>query len=374
MKKIKKKNILYLFSDTGGGHRAGAKSLMEAVEELKPQKYNQEMIDVFAKCSGFLNVFAKLYAPLINNIPKFWGTLYRLLDNPSRLKTLEKISKPFIQKELIKLIKNKNPDIIVSVHPLINQITAQAIKETGKKIPFIVVVMDPVTFHRAWITPDPDMFILATEEAKRLAIEYGLPPKKAKVIGLPINPKFSKKQPGKTILRKQDGLDLKLFTILLMGGGEGAGGIDTIIDAINRSALNLQLIVITGRNKKLKSKLEKVAFRMPVKIYGFTNEVPRIMAESDLIITKGGPGAVAESLAMNLPMIITSWLPGQEEGNVEFVQKNKLGYITKEPQKVVHQIKELQDPKIYKKIQLNIRRNKKPNAVFDIASNIIGYL
>ena len=58
-----KKKILYLFSDTGGGHRAGAKALINAVEEVKPKTYDQEMIDVFAECSGFLNIFAPRHIP-----------------------------------------------------------------------------------------------------------------------------------------------------------------------------------------------------------------------------------------------------------------------------------------------------------------------
>lgn len=64
-----KKKILYLFSDTGGGHRSGAKALMNAVEGLKPGKFEQEMVDVFAECSGFLNIFARLYAPVIKFSP-----------------------------------------------------------------------------------------------------------------------------------------------------------------------------------------------------------------------------------------------------------------------------------------------------------------
>jgi len=363
-----KKKILYLFSDTGGGHRSGAQALINAVEQTRPGQFDQEMVDVFAECSGFLNIFARLYAPVIKYSPKMWGLLYYFLDDEKKLEQLERVSRPFILKELTKLIKKTKPDVIVSVHPLVNHLTVQAIKDTGLKIPFVVVVMDPVTLHRAWITPEVDLCLVATEEAKKLAIKYGMPERKIKVEGMPIDPRFAKGPQKKETPH--------FFTVLLMGGGEGAGGMYQIIEAIDRAQLKVQLIVIAGRNKKLeeKLKLQASSFSFPIKVYGFTDQVPKLMSQSDLIITKAGPGSIAEALAMNLPIIITSWLPGQEEGNVKFVESEHLGKVTKDPECVVEIIKELMDPVEYRRILKNIERARKPHAAFDIASNIIKLL
>lgn len=363
-----KKKILYLYSDTGGGHRSAATALMRAVEHLRVGSYLQEMVDVFAACSGFLNIFAKLYAPVIKYSPKMWGRLYYWLDDERKLERLEKISRPFILKELTALIQDKNPQVIVSVHPMVNHLAVQAIKETGKRIPFVMVIMDPVTLHRAWIAPEVDLCIVATPEAKRLASSYGMPEKKIKVIGLPIDPKF--------FLRSKKGIKTKDFTILLMGGGEGAGKMEEIVKEINRAKLKVQLIVIAGRNKKLeiylKRKIHKLGF--PMRVYGFTDQVPEIMAESDLIITKAGPGTIAEALAMNLPLIITSWLPGQEEGNVEFVEREKVGKVCKNPKKIVEIIEEFMQPKTLEEMHRNISRVSRPHAALDIAHEIFRYL
>jgi len=367
-----KKKILYLFSDTGGGHRSAATAIMKAVGK----RADQEMIDVFAEGSGFLNVFAKLYSPVIKYSPNLWGMLYYFLDDEKKLQQLEKISRPFILKKLTQIIKTKRPDIIVSVHPMVNHLTVQAIKESGSKIPFIVVITDPVTLHRAWITPNVDLCIVATDQAKKYAVQYGMPPKKIRVIGMPIHPKFAIGPKNKEKLRKKDGLDPKTFTILLMGGGEGAGGMYQIIKEIDRSGLKVQLIVIAGRNKKLEQKLLAESDRMSIKmkVYGFTDQVPDIMSASDLIITKAGPGTIAEALAMNLPIIITSWLPGQEEGNVKFVEQSKVGFITKDPKKVVEIISRLKNSQGLKMISKNIKKARKPHAAIDIADNIIKYL
>ncbi len=370
------KKILYLFSETGGGHRSAAVALTEAIKHLKHGKVAQEMVDVFAECSGFLNIFAKLYAPMIKYTPKFWGKLWYFLDDMKKLERLENMARPFIKGELCKLISNKMPDVIVSVHPMINHLTIQAMKDIGRRIPMITIITDPVTFHRAWIDTGVDQVVVATEEAKNKAIEYGMPEEKIKVFGIPIHPRFALKDKEKARLRVRDHLS-EYFTVLMMGGGEGAGKMYDIIKALNETNLKIQLIVIAGRNKKLETKLREEAkrFNFPIKVYGFTDEVPEIMSKSDIIITKAGPGTIAESLAMNLPMIITSWLPGQEEGNIEFVKSEDVGRVCKDPKKVAKIVAELQEKrKEFEHIKNNIKRVRRPHASFAIAKLILKYI
>lgn len=371
-----KKKILYLFSDTGGGHRSAAAAIVRGVEHLHKDLVEQEMVDVFAACSGFLNVFAKLYAPVIKYSPQMWGQLYYWLDDEKKLERLEQMSRPFILKELKSLIEEKEPDAIVSVHPMINRLAVKAIKQSRQKIPFILVITDPVTLHRAWIEPGVDLCIVATPEAKHLAMKYGMPETKIRVIGMPIDPKFFLKDKEKEEARKKDKLKPKLFTILLMGGGEGGGGMYEIAAELDRKKIKAQLIIIAGRNKKLEQKLkkEKDKFSLPIRVYGFTDQVHELMAESDLIITKAGPGTIAEALSMDLPVIITSWLPGQEEGNVEFVVKENVGRVSRDPARIVEIIEELMEPSEFEKMKENIRRVSRPHASIEIAHEIFRYL
>lgn len=371
-----KKKILYLFSDTGGGHRSAVRALMKAIEELKRDAYTQEMVDVFAECSGFLNIFAKLYAPVIKYSPKLWGRLFYFFDDMRKLEHLEKIASPFFRKELAKLLKDEKPDIIVSVHPMINHITVATMKDIHRRIPMITIVMDPVSVHRAWVCEEVDSLVVATPEAKDTCIKHGITPEKIKILGIPVDPKFLLKPKNKENLKEKMGLDPKLPTVLLMGGGEGAGKMYDFVEALNKSGLAIQLIVICGRNRGLELKLKKLIhrFKIPLSLYGFTDKVPELMDASDLIITKAGPGAVAESLAKNLPMIITSWLPGQEEGNVEYVIREGVGEVTRDPKKVVEIVKRFLDPQELKKIRKNIEKVRKPHAVYDIAKLILSYL
>jgi len=371
-----KKKILFFFSDTGGGHRSAATAIVRAVDHLGKDKYSQEMVDVFAACSGFLNLFARLYAPVIKYSPKLWGQLYYWLDDGKKLEQLEKISRPFILEEMKKLLLEKRPDIVVSVHPMVNHLTVKAIKELELKIPFVIVITDPVTLHRAWIAPEADGAIVATPEAKELAVSYGMPESKIKVIGMPIDPKFFLADKEKQAARRKAKLSPKRFTILLMGGGEGGGGMREIIAEFGRTGFDGQIIVITGRNKALETRLKKEAkkFGFPLRVFGFTNQVYELMSESDLIITKAGPGTIAEALAMNLPIIITSWLPGQEEGNVEFVVRENVGRVSRDPHRVVELVKELRETDEFEELKKNVARVSRPQAALEIAREIFSFI
>lgn len=369
-----KKKILYLFSDTGGGHRSAACALMRAVEELKKTDAPmQEMVDVFAECSAFLNIFAKLYAPVIKYSPKMWGMLYYWFNDMKNMQNMEKFARPFLEKELSSLILKRRPDLIVSVHPLLNHISISAMERINYKVPLITIVTDPVSLHRSWVCPDADLIVVATNEAKKQAVNYGADKNSVEVIGLPIDPRFIKPSRKKNILLKEMGLFPNLFTVLLMGGGEGSGKMFNIVNELNNTNIKMQMIVISGRNEFLKSRLDKLAKKLsfPIKVYGFTNEVPDIMSASDIIITKAGPGSIAEALAKELPIIITSWLPGQEEGNVQFVLDNGLGKVASECSEILKAIKSLDDPGVFRKIKNNIKKVNNPKAVFMIAKKIL---
>jgi 1,2-diacylglycerol 3-beta-galactosyltransferase len=145
---------------------------------------------------------------------------------------------------------------------------------------------------------------------------------------------------------------------------------------MDRERLKLQLIVIAGRNKKLEARLKRnlKKFNFPVRVFGFTDQVHELMAESDLIITKAGPGTIAEAMAMGLPLIITSWLPGQEEGNVEFVLRENVGRASKDPKKVVEMVRELQETPLFEELKKNIKRVSRPQAAMEVAREIFRHI
>jgi len=370
-----KKKILYLFSDTGGGHRATTNALISAVKEIRGDDIEQKMIDAFVESSKFMGIASKMYGPAISSrfgADVVWKALWYGTNNKPALKVLEAIGSPFMLQGMAKIFNEYMPDAIVSMHPLLNHLTARVLKNMERKIPFIIVTVDPVSLHKSWITNDADVIVVSTDEAAETCIKEKIPEDKIKVLGFPVRPGFLEGS-DKNDARAGFGLKKDLFTVLVMGGGEGAGNISDIVNELNRSEMDMQLIVICGRNEKLKEKLDAVQYRSPVKIFGFTEEVPKIMTASDIIVTKGGPGAVFEAIAKELPLVITNWLPGQEEGNVRYVKAHGIGVVERNPKDVSGMIKRILEKDLYSKMKEKIKAIRKPRSVFDIAELIISY-
>ena len=105
----------------------------------------------------------------------------------------------------------------------------------------------------------------------------------------------------------------------MIGGGDGMGPLGAIARAFDEAKLPISLVVITGRNEKLKAQLENETWSLPVHIYGFVREIPDMMRAADILVTKAGPGTISEAFNAGLPIILYSRLPGQEDGNVQYV-------------------------------------------------------
>ena len=142
--------------------------------------------------------------------------------------------------------------------------------------------------------------------------------------------------------------------------------------AIDSSGLDVGLVIVCGRNQRLKAILESYKWENSVLIYGFTHAMPDFMRASDFIVTKAGPGTIAEALNAELPIILYSKLPGQEDGNVTFVQEEGAGVWAPTPPDVVRTLTRwISRPEERKRVVENCRRSGRPKAARTVA-HIIG--
>ncbi|GHO54204.1 MGDG synthase family glycosyltransferase [Ktedonobacter robiniae] len=409
---MKQRTILFLIADTGAGHRSAANAIHNAIKLIsqqeqeawqaqqvnqhtdsettgatskatnslpEPTNYRVEIVDVFEEYSRFpLREAVKLYGPTIRYNPKLFGDVFHLSNQEGTVKAVQTLATPLILNGLMRLITSVQPDIIVSIHPLLNHVTVHALQELGLKIPFLTVVTDLVTIHYTWFAEGADAYIVPTEEAKRLYLQRGLDPKRLHMLGMPIDPKFTLPTEEKEALRKRFNLQNDLPTVLLVGGGDGAGGLQAAVKAISQARLPVQLMVVTGRNRRLYAHLQRTRsnFHVPAKIFGFVHNMPELMRAADIIVTKAGPGTICEALSCDLPIILSGYVPGQEEGNVEFVLHNDLGVLALDPRTLVNELRKLIKPgsEILQRRLANARNISRARASFDIAQCILSYL
>jgi 1,2-diacylglycerol 3-beta-galactosyltransferase len=327
-----KRRLLFLFSDTGGGHRAATEAMIEALELEFPGVFDCKMVDFFRDYYPAPWRFAPEIYPPMTKIG-MWGLAYRTSDGRGRARAMAGLQYPYLHRGLRRLLADNPAELIISVHPLVNNTLARAMRKHPS--PFITVVTDMVSTHAFWYDRHADLIIVPTKRAKERAMHFGIAAGNLRVVGLPVADRFCAGQIDKASWREQQGWDARLPAVLLVGGGDGMGPLKRVAKAINEARLPLQLAVICGRNEELKASLEALNWNIPAHIYGFTRQMPAFMTGADILITKAGPGTISEGFIKGLPLILYSKMTGQEDGNVEYVLENNAGVWAPRPREVV---------------------------------------
>ena len=234
------------------------------------------------------------------------------------------------------------------------------------------MVTDLISTHAAWYEKTADLIIVPTEQAYMRGLNLGISADSMKVIGLPVADKFRFPGEGKENIRKKLGWSPDGFYVLLIGGGEGMGPIEEFARAINESCHDASLIVITGRNKQLKTRLDNINWTIPAYIYGFVTNMHELMRAADVLATKAGPGTISEAMICQLPIILYSYMPGQEDGNIDYVVNEGVGYWAPDKETFTTALRQLIDnPQTARKAQEACLRLARPDAAKQIAAELI---
>lgn len=332
----KKSKILFLFSDTGGGHRSAAEAIIEALKLEFGERFNTEMVDIFKQYAPEpLNRMPDWY-PYFVKLPQAWGLGYRLSNGRRRARFISASAWPYVRQNIRNLVAQHPSDLIVSVHPLANEPVLRALGPN--RPPYITVVTDLVTTHAFWYHKQTDLCIVPTASAAERALKFGLKPEQVRLVGLPVADRFCQPPGDRQVLKASLGWPQDRPMVLLIGGGDGMGPLEQMAHAIATGCPKVALTVVTGRNQALKQRLSAERWSIPTFIYGFVREMPDFMRAADILVTKAGPGTISEALIARLPMILYSRLPGQEDGNVSYVVAEGAGKWAPKPEEVVETI------------------------------------
>ncbi|MCM8782944.1 MAG: DUF354 domain-containing protein, partial [Candidatus Omnitrophica bacterium] len=224
-----------------------------------------------------------------------------------------------------------------------------------------------------WIYDTIDYYIAPCQEVKQELIDKGVINDKIKVLGIPVDPGFSKQVSTEEIIRK---LELKqdLPKILVMGGGQGLGPISSLVSILDQIDLNLEILVVTGINRKLYHRIKNriSSFKHRVKVFEFVDNIAELMSVSELIITKAGGITTAEALVKGLPMIIVKPLPGQEMSNTRYLIAKGAALCVENIKDIRSVVKEmLLNKEKLNRMRQSARLISMPHSSIDIANLII---
>ena len=327
------KRLDFIFFDAGGGHRSAANALRLAVERQdRPWEIRlvnlQEVLDP-------LDVFRKYFGIRLQDV-------YNLLLNKGW--TLGSAQLLWVMHQLIRLYhpkqvrlleefwRGRGTDLAVSLVPNLDRAIAESLRKALPGVPFATILTDFADYPpHFWIERESEYLICGSSRAVEQARAQGHSGDRVfRASGMILHPHFYEPVAAdREAERRRLGLNPIFPTGLVLFGGQGSSVMIEIAERLDRSGQALQLILICGRNRKLREALRARRFRIPHFVEGFTAEVQYYMHLSDFFIGKPGPGSISEALAMKLPVIVerNAWTMPQERYNADWVVEQGVGLV-----------------------------------------------
>lgn len=316
------RRILLLSVSAGAGHMRAAEALRaEAIAH--PAGISATHLDVMDFVPGaFRRMYKDFYIALVNTHPSVWGYVYQATNEAEPdglMQRVRRLIERLNTRAIRKAIAAENPDAIICTHFLPAELLSRAIGKGELACPVWLQVTD-FDLHRMWVQPHMRGYFAPNAEVAYRMKANGLQTGAIHVTGIPVMPAFAASH-DRSDCARETGLDGSRATILLMGGGAGIGGLAAVAQRLLAIEGDFQLVALAGRNAAALADLQALARRYPGRLvaHGFTDKVERLMACADFAVTKPGGLTTSECLAMGLPMIVNSPIPGQEERNADFL-------------------------------------------------------
>lgn len=310
--------VLFLSASTGGGHAKAAEAVME-VMKMKDSDFTGQVVDTLKHISPIIDrLVVGAYLKTVKITPRIYGKFYKLSESGENITDITKTFNKLMAVKLVDFINEYAPSVIVCTHTFPLQMLSSLKLKGIVSIPVIGIVTDFVN-HLFWRLDGVDAFIVAHEYIKNDMVKAGMPKERIHTLGIPVSQVFLGKK-DRQQLTQELGLKNKL-TMLVMGGSLGFGKFKDVFSSLLKCNRDIQIIAVTGYNKKLEKELKAMAdnHSKDTKILGYSDRISDLMDVSDFIITKPGGVTVSEALVKKLPILIMSPIPGQEERNARFL-------------------------------------------------------
>ncbi|MBX3081844.1 MAG: hypothetical protein KF716_09445 [Anaerolineae bacterium] len=369
---LHKPHILFLMSDTGGGHRAAARAIEAALQITHPDSFTTELVDMWKDYTPApLNNMPAFYTRWINTHPASYGAQFQVND---RLFQSAAFGRWFSEQSYgrIKHLYGEHPaDVYVCVHSVFVRPAVHALRKLALKKPFLTVVTDYAWPVSLWYDPQVDRCLVPVEPAYERGLTLGMTPGQMILTGPVVHPRFVNLQLSKEEARNQLGWDQDARIALLVGGGEGMGPVVDTAQYIDNSVYVGQLAVVAGRNTALRVQLKSMSWRHKVHIYGFVDNMEVFLRAADVLITKAGPATITEAATIGIPMILNGAIEAQETVNAAYVVQNGAGLYVTEPPRVARELTDLafSETRLHELAE-GAKRLAQPAAIWNIAEEI----
>jgi hypothetical protein len=322
-----------IYFNAGGGHRSAATAL-EAVMAQSHPGWQVRLVNL-QEILDSLDIFRKVANIRLEDVYNHALAKGWTLGSVLILRTMQGVIRtyhPAQVKLLTTVWAERQPEMVVSVVPNFNRAMHESLKKALPAVPFVTILTDMADYPpHFWIEKQQQYFICGTEKAREQALAAGHDPARVfRTSGMILRPQFYEPQ---TTNREDDlrklGLDPALPTGMVMFGGEGSNVMAPIAERLGNSSAKMQLIMICGKNEKIRRHVSALKTTNQIHLEGFTKEIPYFMSLCDFFIGKPGPGSITEAIKMKLPVFLerNAWTMVQERYNTEWVKEHGVGVV-----------------------------------------------
>lgn len=313
------KNFLLVTASIGSGHEKAADAIADGIKEHFPEA-EIDIVDFMRWDTSMVNAFMKsCYLKMLALVPNLYEFMYRFTDGAKKGGVIKLMMAQAMSLSIKGLIKRYQPDVIICTHPFPAEAVSHLGAEWRSRFVSAAVITD-YSVHRMWVCPNMDLYFVGCGFMKKQLVADGISGGTIYVTGIPVAGSFHQKW-DKAACRQAAGLSADGPAVLLMGGGLGLGHIIAALEQLERLPFRLQLLVVAGRNRELKLRAEQFAgsSRHRVCVYGYTDQICRLMGAADVLVTKPGALTLTEAMAMRLPMVLHEPIPGPETDNARYM-------------------------------------------------------
>ncbi len=313
--------ILFVSSgNTGQGHESIRRSLQAQLENT--ENLETDSVDGFLLGNRFFHAVSMLYDPIALRFPTLWDICYKITD--STVRQINFIVSRIIRKKLTEFIEQKQPDLIVTVHPVFVGSVINVLEKGNLNIPVVTIIADLDNVSALWADKRAKYILCPTAEGKERMLGLGISEERVKVVGFPSRKEFC--EPGPPPPPDYEKISGGNVSILMINGSQG----NKKAAKVAKSLLNFdkcRLSIIAGNNAKLKKSLEE-SLRAEndgrVEIHGFVRDMAGFMSKADILVMRASPNVMMEAVNLCKPIIIVGSLTGQEKKNPEFAANNSI--------------------------------------------------
>lgn len=363
-----KSKILILTLSHGASHRRAATALEKALLTLQPD-VKVEVVDALAHCAGWFRAYYNSY-----EIPlKYWPSLWAWIEGIQHQSTSTGPGWLYRRgaRPLYRFIQSFGPDIVIATEVGMCELAALFKREGGTRF-MLVGATAGVDLDHPWAQPEVDFYPVFPGQLPRQLEADGVPSEKILPCGTPIAPGFSP-SPDRAKLRSRLQVASDIPLLLVLFGGTGFGRPRRIIAELRKIRRPLQVVFISGRNRRLEETLRSLCRGEPrYRVLGWADNIHEWMAAADLLLSKPGGATVVEAINSGLPILAFDPLPGAERRACDLIEENQFGRWVREPADLAPAIEVLltfpEELARYREHALEMAR---PNAALDAARAIL---